>query len=247
MTEIFKKLAYTISKPHSSRHAKRKGGSSAKTNPKNKKRQKIIRVLEIRWTQGRTPRFRYYSKKSGGDEEMTDKKLEQSIVYVLKKQPVEILRLVKLIYLSDYIYSKTFGHKKSFTGAYVREKWGPMPTNFYPVFNDMKRRGIVGRDGNVVTLKKNSPTNLLSEEELACLDKVLRDFEDISTNKVMKTAYGTEPMLKIIELETSLSGEKLVGEEIDFKEIEPNPLLVDQNLDISFMDNPEFIANLKDA
>lgn len=178
---------------------------------------------------------------------MTDKKLEQSIAYVLRRQPIEILRLVKLIYLSDYIYSRTFGKKESFTGDYVREKFGPLPSNFYPVFNEMKRKGVVDRDGNIVTLKKQVATTALTKEEIACLDKILRDFSGVTTSKVMKTAYSTEPMKKIEALEISLSGEKLIGEEIDFGEAEEHPLFTNDDVDISFMSNPEFVANLKDA
>lgn len=175
-------------------------------------------------------------------------KLEIAIEYILQKSPLEIMRLAKLLYLSDYLYATTFGKKESITGPYVREKYGPIPEDFYSVINTMTRAGLIRRDGNIITLEKstNGATHL-SEEEIACLDKILRDFTDQPLNRVLKVAYATEPMEKILAEEKAMSAEKgLVGKEIVFSGVKVHPLMDEEEIDLTFMDTPEFSDNLKD-
>jgi uncharacterized phage-associated protein len=175
-----------------------------------------------------------------------NQKLEQAIAYVLKEQPTNILRVVKLIYLADYLYAKSFGNKKPFTGNYYREKFGPLQPSLYPVLNNMYKENVVERTGNTLKLKKNIRIDKLNEEEIACLDKVLRDFSDVSTDKLLKVAYATEPMKKIEEMETAIN-DKLLYQEIDFDATKKHPLLENSDLDTRFMDSPEFLANLRDV
>ena len=177
-------------------------------------------------------------------------KLETAIVYILDKRPLEIMRLAKFLYLSDYLFAKSFGKKKSMTGNYVREKYGPIPEYFYPTINFMVHSGTIRRDGNTMTLVKPVEAKAsasLDDQELACLDKIVRDFSDKDLNEVLKTAYATEPMEKILEDEVAMDVEKgLVGKEISFSDIETHPLLDEEEIDTSFMDTPEFQANLQE-
>lgn len=169
-------------------------------------------------------------------------KLEQSIAYLLSKQPsesMEILRLAKYLYLADYIFAKTFGKRKPFTGGYSRFKLGPVPLCYYNALENLKKDNL-SKNGNVITLDK-IPKIELKEEEVACLDKVIDDFKDKTTTQVLNVAYSTEPMGKILEAENSLN-QILNFEKIDFEDtIEPHPLLQNnEKLDVSFTDTDEF-------
>jgi hypothetical protein len=174
-------------------------------------------------------------------------KLEAAIIYILKNQPIEILRLAKFVYLSDYLFAMTFGENKPITGNYYREKFGPVPNAFYVAINELLAEKIIDRTGNIITLKKDIAIKALSDEEIACLDKVIRDFKDVSISKLLKAAYSTEPMLKMQEREAALNVDKLVGEPITFENTKKHPLFDDDQLDIRFMCTPEFQTNLSDA
>lgn len=175
------------------------------------------------------------------------KKLEEAIVYILSFNSIEILRLAKLLYLSDYMFAKTFGKHVGITGQYERMQYGPVPEYFYPVINDLTARGVIKREVNNITLLKPQGFEGLSEEEKACIDKVVADFFGLSLEKVMKVAYSTEPMVEILRDESTLDTEKgLVGLRIDFHKVPLHPLMEEADTDLSFMDTPEYQQSLVD-
>ena len=176
-------------------------------------------------------------------------KLENTILYILQHQPnkeMAILRLAKYLYLSDYLFAKSFGGKETFTGSYSRYEYGPVPTEFYPAIRTLISLGSIDRNGNIISLLKTDENYSLTKEEKACLDKIINDFANNSLSKVMKSAYATEPRVKILEQENSIGGEKLLGEEINFTDIKVHSLLAENDLDLSFMDSKAYKESIKD-
>jgi len=53
-------------------------------------------------------------------------------------------------------------------------------------------------------------------------------------------------MVKILEQENSIGGEKLLGEEINFTDIKVHSLLAENDLDLSFMDSKAYKESIKD-
>jgi|GEM_PF-2442709 len=172
--------------------------------------------------------------------------LEKSILYILEHQPdneIAILRLAKYLYLSDYIYAKTFGDTKSFTGTYSRYKNGPVPVKFYEALDKLYSAGMAVRVGNTIKLNQTIQLNGFSEKEKACMEKVMADFARKSLSKVLEAAYSTEPMVEIIEQEQSI-GETLFWKTIDFHKIEKHPLMNLNDVDTSFLDSEEYKSSI---
>lgn len=160
---------------------------------------------------------------------------------------MEILRVVKMLYLADYLYAKTFGNREGFTGIYTRYEHGPVPQKFYDNYNQLLQDGTIHRNGNILESNTRIPSDALTEQEIACLDKILNDFSSTSINKLLKVAYATEPMEKIIEKETQMGVNRaLLWADINFDEIHLHPLMDNADIDTSFMDSPEFSKTLDD-
>lgn len=176
----------------------------------------------------------------------TSAKLTSSLLYVLSEGgSMEIMRLGKLLYLTDYLYAKTFGNKSGFMGGHARFEFGPLPGSFYPTFNHLLEKHAIARNGNIISLTSETDTSVLDEKELACLDKVIEDFKGLSLNKVKKAAYATEPMVSIQEEEARQKIDKMLYAKMDFNDIDVHPLLDNADLDTSFMEDPEFQKNLR--
>jgi hypothetical protein len=172
-------------------------------------------------------------------------KTEDALIYVLSKGgSMEIMKLAKLLYLSDYLYAKTFGAQQSFMGGHARFEFGPVPKKFYPIYDQLVAKGIIKRSDNMVSLVRERETPRLNEEEIACLDKTLEEFKGIRLSKVKEAAYRTEPMITLQEKEKTLGSQKLMYEKMDFNLIPTHPLFQNDDVDISFMDDPEFQKNL---
>lgn len=157
---------------------------------------------------------------------------------------MEIMKLAKMLYLADYLYAKTFGHASGFMGGHARYDYGPVPVQFYPAFHSLTGEKILDREGNIVELKKDGNLSGLTEEELACLDSTLDEFKDKALGTVKNAAYRTEPMIEIQKEEEALGKGKLLWKEMDFSLINRHPLFSSDELDLSFMDDPEFKKNL---
>lgn len=169
------------------------------------------------------------------------------MLYVLQKAgDMEIMRLAKFLYLADYIFAKTFGNKHGFIDEHERFQYGPVPADFYPVYNKLLDAKTVERTGNIVSLNATleDASAGLSEEELACIDKVIEDFDGKSLNDVKVTAYATEPMVEIKKEEERLGSGILAFKRMDFSSVEIHPLMKPVEEDLSFMDSPEFKNNL---
>ena len=176
--------------------------------------------------------------------------LEKSMVYLIKHQPksqIGVLMLAKYLYLSDYVFAKTFGNKKTFTGAYTRLQKGPVPSGFYDALSSLTTKKIIKRVGHTILLSNNTvATPDISKEEKACLDKVINDFAGRSLKKVVDAAYSTEPMKNLIAEESSLGGEILLFQKLDFDKIRKHSLLENDKLDTSFIDSEEYKKSVKD-
>jgi uncharacterized phage-associated protein len=131
-------------------------------------------------------------------------------------------------------------------GGHERKTWGPVPTQFYPAFNDLESRGIVSKDAetHVVSTIKPQKVTWLNEEEIACLDKTLDEFGDLSIHRVKKIAYKTEPMVQMQAQERASGGAKLIDREMDFSTISRHPLFDADDVDLSFLEDPEFKKTL---
>lgn len=174
-------------------------------------------------------------------------KLNLSMQYVLGSAgAMEIMRLAKFLYLADYVYAKTFGNKHGFIDEHQRYKYGPVPAEFYKVYNTLLDTGIISRTGNIIALEVAAPgiNTQLSEEELACLDKVIEEFEGKPLQTVKRTAYATEPMKHIQEEEKRLGAGIFEFRKMDFSDVEVHPLMKPVDDDLSFMDSAEFKENL---
>ena len=179
------------------------------------------------------------------DIDITEK-MRASLVYILKNGgSMEIMRLAKLAYLSDYLFAKTFGDENGFLGGHKRFTYGPVPRSFYPSLRTLYIDHIASRHVNTIQLDDSSiSTTVLSEKEKACIDKVLEEFKGTTLTQVKLAAYNTEPMLSIQQKEKSLNGLKMINANMDFELIKKHPLLDNDDLDISFMESPEFQKNL---
>lgn len=178
---------------------------------------------------------------------MNVNKLKTALLHTLKKAgAMEIMRLAKFLYLADYTYAKTFGDKHGFIDEHQRYKYGPVPARFYDVYNELLAQGVVNRTGNIVSLVKYDPRALtkLSEEELACIDKVIEDFDGETLNKVKKASYTTEPMLEIIKEEKRLGSDIFEFKKMDFSSVNVHSLMKPVDEDLSFMNSAEFKENL---
>ena len=173
-------------------------------------------------------------------------KLRASILYILSSTSgIEIMKLAKILYLSDYLFAKTFGNKHGFMGGHKRFEFGPVPDGFYPVYNELDSEGIVVKRINTVTLEKPQTIDGLSENEIACIDKTLEEYKHQSLNSVKTAAYETEPMKLVQQREASLGSTKLMYETMDFSSINLHPLFDNESVDTDFMNDPEFIKNLE--
>lgn len=178
---------------------------------------------------------------------MSRAKLTAAIEYtLLNAGDMEIMRLAKFLYLADYTYAKTFGNKHGFIDEYQRYKYGPVPAEFYLVYNSLLQQAVIGRTGNIVTLieRPTTPPDL-TEEEQACLDKIIQDFRGKSLNAVKETAYSTEPMVDIVDEEARLGSGILEFKKMDFSNVQVHPLMQPVDDDLSFMESDAFKDNLK--
>jgi len=175
-----------------------------------------------------------------------NKKIRASLLYILRNAgDMEIMRLAKLLYLSDYLFVKTFGNHQGFLDGHLRFKHGPVPKGFYDVLRELYKTGDVTRDVYFIRLKKHHEVvSELNEEEIACIDKVLEEFKGHSLTEVKKAAYYTEPMVNIQKKEEHLNGLKMLNARMDFNLIKKHPLFDNDDLDISFMNDPEFQKTL---
>ena len=175
------------------------------------------------------------------------RKIVHTLVQILDLQSekrLEILRLAKLAYLSDYLYAKTFEKGKPFTGNYRRFTYGPVPNGFYDALDMLERQGVIKRVGNFIKLQKSVETSL-NKEEQACIEKAVDDFRSVSTARLLRIAYDTEPMKEIQEKETAL-GTKLQYETVDFSLVEEHPLLKNlEKVDPSFIRSKEYLTTLE--
>lgn len=174
-------------------------------------------------------------------------KMKTCLLYVLQNGGnMEIMKLAKILYLADYLYAKTFGATNGFMGGHERFPYGPVPAQFYPAFNELSKNQIVHKpeNENIVTLLQSPGNPNLSDEEMACIDKTLEEFKRKPLNKVKNAAYATEPMVYIQKQEKKL-GSKLQYEKMDFDLIKRHPLFEADDLDLSFMDDPEFVESMK--
>jgi uncharacterized phage-associated protein len=171
-----------------------------------------------------------------------------ALVKILSLQPdcaAEILRLAKLAYLSDYLFAKTFGEGNPFSGIYKRFSFGPVPDKFYAAIEELKSEGVIRKTNNIIRLVDKQDTSSLTEEEVACIEKVAEDFKGKSLNALLKVAYATEPMLRISEREAAL-GVKLQYEEVDFHQVAPHPLLNKMDeVDTDFLKSREYQESIK--
>ena len=176
--------------------------------------------------------------------------LEKTIIYLVKRQPkyqIGVLMLAKYLYLSDYVFAKTFGNKKTFTGTYTRLQKGPVPCGFYDALDSLDTKKIIKRVGNIVYLSNNAiAMPEMNKEEKACLDKIINDFAGTSLKKVVDAAYSTEPMKNLIAEENSLGGDILLFQKLDFEKIQKHALLENDRLDTNFIDSEEYKKSVKD-
>lgn len=171
-------------------------------------------------------------------------KVRSSLLYILQSAgEMEIMRLAKLLYLSDYLYAKTFGNKHGFMGDHKRYEFGPVPHGFYPAYDLLEAESIVVKQVNTVSVVKPQQINDLTEAEIACLDKTLQEFNGKNLSTVKVAAYKTEPMESIQRQEANLGSVKLMYEKMDFNLINIHPLFDSETLDVSFMNDPGYQAN----
>lgn len=178
---------------------------------------------------------------------MSTKKLKNAMLYtLLKAGNIEIMRLAKFLYLADYMYAKTFGNRHGFLDEHQRYKYGPVPAYFYDVFNKLLSDKVIGRTGNIISLNESDSVNEseLTEKELACLDKVIEDFDGKSLTTVKNCAYATEPMVDIKREEERLGSGILEFQKMDFTKVKVHSLMEPVEDDLSFMDSREFRDNL---
>lgn len=180
---------------------------------------------------------------------MSAHKLKIAMLHTLQKAgDMEIMRLAKFLYLADYMYARTFGNRHGFIDEHQRYKYGPVPADFYTVYNALLDSNVVSRTGNIVSLGRLSgedDISQLSEEELACIDKVVEDFDGKDLTTVKRSAYATEPMVEIQKEEERLGSGILEFKKMDFSSVEVHPLMAPIEDDLSFMDSKEFQENLK--
>lgn len=171
-------------------------------------------------------------------------KIRSSLLYILQSAgEMEIMRLAKLLYLSDYLYAKTFGNKHGFMGDHKRYEFGPVPSGFYPAYDLLEAENIIIKQVNTVSVVKPQQINDLTETEIACIDKTLQKFSNKDLSTVKKAAYKTEPMKSIQIQEANMGSVKLMYEKMDFKLINIHPLFDNETLDIGFMNDPGYQAN----
>lgn len=180
---------------------------------------------------------------SGSNLASTDK-LRASLFYILTQGgSMEIMRLAKLLYLSDYLFAKTFGNKHGFMGIHKRFEFGPVPSAFYNVYDQLEADRIVVKQVNTVSLLVPQTIDGLSEQELACVDKTIERFRGLSLNQVKRAAYETEPMKSIQNREASMGASKLMYESMDFDLIKIHPLFDDSGLNLDFLNDPEYLKS----
>jgi uncharacterized phage-associated protein len=173
-----------------------------------------------------------------------NQKLEASLIYILEQiGDIEIMKLAKLLYLTDYLYAKTFGFKQGFMDGHVRYEFGPVPTDFYQVYDNLEVSGIVKKQVNTVTLLNRISTVSLNEDEIACLNKTLKHYGTERVNIVKEAAYKTEPMITIQLKEKNLGSGKLMYEKMDFSLIKTHPLFIHSDVDMSFKNDPAYLKN----
>ena len=183
-------VSYTIDKPHAGNSfIKRRESSLEKKNSKNKEqeRQKTERILEIRWAQGRTPRFRYYIEKSGGGEEMraNKAKLKKLILYILQDYNNTYLtptKLQKLLYFCDF--DNFYVNESPITGfAYTKNYYGPTILDLDTVLAEMEKEG---------TIRTVPGTNYYGSPQT--------NFSVTTTSENLEEEFGPEELLTIKEV-----------------------------------------------
>ena len=179
-------------------------------------------------------------------------KLAATMLYALGKAgDMGVMRLAKVVYLSDYTYAKTFGNLHGYLEGHYRYTYGPIPKQFYPTLRHLYRTEKAVRNDKNIVLKNRSSFLAhideleLTEQEKACVDKVLEKIKLTSLSEVKAMAYKTEPMVEIQKKESTLyMGMKMLNAPMDFSTIKRHPLFAYEDLDISFMNDPEFQKNL---
>jgi len=175
---------------------------------------------------------------NSGIDTMKEKidRLESTILFILsaaKEQCIANLsrfELMKLVYLIEVESMKFIGHKFIDNLNFVRETNGPVSYDIYRATEHLEKLGYItieqvegnpeyGHPRSCHKLSGNLPDLVFDDSETLYLNSVLDDYLGLTIKKLKAIAYGTEPMLEMIEEEKSKGVQTLKGKPINFNSV----------------------------
>ncbi len=154
--------------------------------------------------------------------------------FILRELNREVgaVELAKIIYLTDVEAMELLGRSVS-EDEYTRQKKGPLPMHFYPIIRDLDGAEIeivikptIFRPKHCHRLGKELRFEFdLTPEQEAVARRVIDKVRDLRLSAIVKLAYETKPMIKLLKTEEASGRGKLLGEHVDLSEVDQNPRL----------------------
>ena len=183
--------------------------------------------------------------------EITPTKLKSLISFIISESDHDLgaIELAKIVYLIDVENFKFAG--QTITGEhYTRQEKGPLALNFTDAINEMDGYEVVvsvGKSRGTSQIPKRNHTKgerhrfspILTSTEFAIARKILERVENLTPFEIQNLAYGTEPMIAIIEKEKVKNSGLLLGEKIDFSKVKQNVLINKWRVNMKAEEEPD--------
>ncbi|KRT17821.1 hypothetical protein ASU31_00550 [Pedobacter ginsenosidimutans] len=114
------------------------------------------------------------------------------ILNVLKGQgiPSDLHKVMKLLYFSDREHLVTYGFP--ITGdTYLKQQFGPVPSfsNYVVKGEEPDFKGIVSKDGIILSTDQQADLDDLSQSEVECLDHAIKKYSQYSFEDLTEISH----------------------------------------------------------
>jgi hypothetical protein len=175
------------------------------------------------------PDFRLQGRQEGGSQPMLttppfrfdDKKAVEIILYIATRVPEpDRLHINKIVYTADRYHLASYGR---FTcgDKYRSMDKGAVPSGIYDFLKgnrDTVDRSFT-REGNRIKPERDANTDLLSESDIECLDRAIRELGSLETQELIEVCHdqawhatGRNKMISVEEIAKTLpNGAEIIG------------------------------------
>jgi len=135
-------------------------------------------------------------------------KIKSLVGYILAHLPEKyrgITRIIKLLYLIDWLYYTQYGH--TYTGTkWVFYHYGPFSEEIYHILDKKDERTSDGRKWKIVNIPSNSKkqNDHFDEQIKDIVNYVIKKFSRKSLDELLEFVYSTPPMRQASKGDTLL-------------------------------------------